>query len=154
MDRKEIAREYFMKGYNCCQSVVVAFKNDLPYSEQFLLNLASPFGAGFSRTRNVCGAVSGMGMIVGLFSNNDSTDIKKEKDDTYALIQNLMSEFTEKNNTIICKELLKNVKNITLTPVSDDRTEKYYKERPCLKFVEDGVEIVEKYLIDNGFINE
>ncbi len=154
MNRKEIAREYFMKGYNCCQSVVASFKNDLPFDEQFLLNLAGPFGAGVSRSRNVCGAVSGMGIILGLFSKNDSTNIKEEKDRTYTLMQDLMQQFTNKNNTIICKELLSSVKNITSTPVSDERTAKYYKERPCLRFVEQGVEIVEKYLIDNGFINE
>ena len=154
MKRIEIAREYFLKGYNCCQSVVVSFKEDLPFTEQFLLNLAGPFGAGVGRTRNICGAVSGMGIIIGLFSKNDSTDIKQEKDNTYILMQNLMAQFQSQNNTLICKELLEGVENATLTPVSADRTAEYYKERPCLKFVEDGVKIVEKYLIDSGIINE
>lgn len=154
MDRKLLARENFLKGYNCCQSVVTAFKYDIPQTEQFLLNLASPFGAGFARTRNICGVVSAMGIVYGLLNTQVSSDIKKEKDETYILMQGLAEEFKAINNTIICKELLDMVENVTSTPVSDERTAEYYKERPCLRYVEQGVEILEKFLIDRGLINE
>ena len=153
MTRKELARDYFMKGYNCAQSTVVAFKDDLNFPEQFLLNLAAPFGAGFARTRNVCGAVAAMGIIYGLVSQNKSEDIKNEKDITYAKVQKLAGEFISKHGSIICQTLLDGLETST-EPISDERTAQYYKERPCLKFVEDGVEIIEKYLIDNGIINE
>lgn len=152
MDRKELGREAFVKGYNCCQSVVLAFKNDLPLSEDVLISLATGFGAGFARTRNICGTISAMAIVTGLLTNKVQ-DVKKDKDDSYALLQGLIKEFTEKNDTIICGELLKNL-SVTKTPISEKRDEKYYKVRPCVRFVEDSIDILERYLLENGLINE
>lgn len=153
-DRKLKARKAFSEGYNCAQSVVVAFSDILNMDETALLSLSAPFGAGFGRSRNVCGTITAMGIVTGLLTDSDGKDIKKEKDDVYTLMQQLMSEFTAKNDTIICKDLLKNIKNLTSTPVSEPRTEEYYKVRPCIKFVEDSVEILYNYLLNKEIINE
>lgn len=154
MDRKLIARKAFASGFNCCQSVMLAFSDDINIDKTTLLNLTAPFGAGFGRTRSICGAVSCMGMVSGLLSKNDEQDIKKDKDEAYKITQQLIAQFMDRNGTIVCKELLQNIKNLTSGWVSSDRTEEYYKVRPCIKFVEDSVEILEKYLLDNGLIDE
>ena len=72
MDRRgEIARKYFLEGYNCTQSVVLAFQDVLDIEREALLRMASSFGGGMGRLREVCGAVSGMFMLAGCLYGYD-----------------------------------------------------------------------------------
>ena len=66
MTRREAARANFLNGYNCSQSIILAFEDLLPMEKSQLLKISSPFGGGMGRLREVCGSVSGMFMIVGL----------------------------------------------------------------------------------------
>ena len=66
MTKGEIAKQYFLQGYNCSQSVLLAFCDDLGFDEQTALMLASPFGGGMGRLREVCGTLSGAYMALGL----------------------------------------------------------------------------------------
>lgn len=142
MNRKEIAAEYFQKGYNCAQSVVIAFKDILPLSEDQILHLACPFGGGYARTRNTCGAAVAIGLVHGLIAQGEAE--ADEKNEVYPKIGKLLEEFVSKNGSIVCGELLKNVKNITSGYVPQIRDAEYYKARPCIKFVLDAVDIIEK----------
>ena len=145
MSHKEIARELFVKGYNCSQAVFAAFCDEMGMDMETALKLSSSFGAGMGRMREVCGACSGMFMVAGLLKASADCD-DKSKADHYKLIQDLAEKFKDKNNgTIICREILKNLKPST-TPAPDKRTEEYYKARPCLKFVEEAVEIIDEML--------
>ncbi len=58
MNKREKAESLFREGYNCAQSVILAFSDELPLDEDTLAKLASSFGAGMGRLREVCGAVS------------------------------------------------------------------------------------------------
>ena len=143
--KKDKAMELFLKGYNCSQAVFGAFCEDLGLDCETALKLSSSFGAGMGKLREVCGAVSAMFMIAGLadgYSNPDATD---EKAEHYKRIQELAEEFKKKNDTIICRELLKNIKTKG-GAAPESRTEEYYKVRPCARFVCDAAEIIEKYL--------
>ena len=60
MNRKEKAMAYFEEGYNCAQSVALAFSDLVPMEEKTLLRLSSSFGGGFGRLREGCGAVSAL----------------------------------------------------------------------------------------------
>ena len=60
MTKGEIAKNNFMQGYNCAQAVLLAFCDDLGFDEQTALMLASPFGGGIGRMREVCGTVTGI----------------------------------------------------------------------------------------------
>ena len=62
----EKACNNFKIGYNCAQSVLLAFADKVNLSEDTALKLASSFGGGMGRLREVCGAVSSMFMIAGL----------------------------------------------------------------------------------------
>ena len=66
MDHSARAAELFCKGYNCAQAVTVAFCDVTGLSEEFSARLASSFGGGMGRMREVCGAVSGMMTVLGL----------------------------------------------------------------------------------------
>ena len=66
MTKKERAMALFTQGYNCAQSVVLAFADELDADEATLARLSSSFGGGFGRMREVCGAVSCMAIVLGL----------------------------------------------------------------------------------------
>jgi C_GCAxxG_C_C family probable redox protein len=96
------------------------------------------------RMREVCGTVSGMFMAVGL-AMASASDSAVEKGEHYKRVQELARRFKEKNGSIICRELLQGVETST-APTPSERTETYYKKRPCVDLVGDAVEILEGYL--------
>ncbi|MCR4846821.1 MAG: C-GCAxxG-C-C family protein [Eubacterium sp.] len=148
MTRRELAKENFMKGYNCSQALVLAFEDMVPIDRESLLKLASSFGGGMGRLREVCGSVSGMFMIAGLIYGYDGPETGQVKADHYARIQELARRFEETHGSIICREMLGlSVKHDAPTP--EARTNEYYKKRPCPDIVGDAAEILEKYIEEN-----
>lgn len=144
MTKGDLAKKYFENGCNCCQAVVLAFKDELGLDEKTLYCLSSSFGGGFGRMREVCGAVSGMAMVAGMkFGYYDPLDNSK-KMDNYAQIQKLMKEFAEINGSYICRELLDGVKADN-SPTPEKRTGEYYKKRPCSELVKIAGDILEKH---------
>ena len=148
MTRRELAKENFMKGYNCSQALVLAFEDMVPIDRESLLKLASSFGGGMGRLREVCGSVSGMFMIAGLLYGYDGPETGQVKADHYARIQELARRFEEAHGSIVCREMLGlSVKHDAPTP--EARTNEYYKKRPCPDIVGDAAEILEKYIEEN-----
>lgn len=145
MTRREMAMANFMKGYNCSQSVVLAFADMLPVNESDLLKMASSFGGGMGRLREVCGSVSGMFIVIGLLYGYDGPETGPVKADHYKRVQELAHRFEEKHGSIVCRELLGlNVKREAPTP--EARTKEYYKKRPCPEIIGDAAEILEEYI--------
>ncbi len=148
MTRREAAMDYFRKGYNCSQSIVLAFEDMLPVDKNQLMKLTSSFGGGMGRLREVCGSVSGMFMIAGLLYGYDGPETGEVKADHYARIQELARRFEEKNGSIVCRELL-NLGVRHDVPVPEERTNEYYKKRPCPELIGDAAEILEQFIIEN-----
>ena len=124
------------QGYNCSQSVVLAFEDLLPLDQEPLANLSSSFGGGIGGMREVCGAVSGMAMVLGfLYGNADPAD-RAAKGEHNARIQELAGKFRDRNGEIVCKRLL------GLEPVPG----KELKKRPCGEYVGDAAEFLEEYI--------
>ena len=146
MTHSEKGAKYFCEGYNCSQSVVLAFCDDLNLDKELALKLSSSFGGGMGRLREVCGAVSGMFMIAGLLKGYSNPTDKKAKDAHYALIQALSEEFKAVHSTYICKDLLQVAGK--QSPVSEERTPEYYKSRPCVRFVITACEILDKHFFE------
>ena len=139
------AGELFRKGYNCAQSVFCAFADDLEIDFETALKLSSSFGGGMGLLREVCGAVSSMFMIAGLKYGYTTPANDKIKAEHYQRIQYLANEFTKKNNTIICRELLGlDIKHDS--PIPSKRTSEYYKDRPCERLVKEAAEIISNYI--------
>ena len=148
MTRREIAMDNFFKGYNCAQSIVLAFEDLLPVDKCTLSKRASSFGGGMGRLREVCGSVSGIFMIAGLLYGYDGPETGEIKADHYARIQELAHRFEEKHGTIICREMLGlSVRHDVPTP--EARTNEYYKKRPCVEIIGDAAEILEQYILEN-----
>lgn len=148
-ERKQLAYDNFKKGYNCCQSVVLAYSDVLPLDAETLEKLTLGFGAGFGRTRNLCGAVSAYGFVTGLLHVKGET-VADDKTDVYKQITELDAKFKALNGSDICAELLKNVRNLTAGYVPEVRDEEYYKVRPCAKFVVDSAGIIYDFLEERG----
>ena len=142
----EKAANNFRKGYNCAQSVLLAFADKVGLKDEEALRLASSFGGGMGRLREVCGAVSAMFMIAGFLKGYTEPNNDIVKANHYKLIQDLAAEFKLKHGTIICRELL-GLDGTEFSPIPSARTDEYYKERPCEEFIRCTADIVENELI-------
>ena len=138
------ARENFELGYNCCQAVLLAFKDELDIDEKQLALLASGFGAGMGKLREVCGAVSGMNMVASLKLGYTEPKETEKKAEVYAVIHGLADQFKCECGSIICRDLL-GVKDDGST-VPSDRTAEYYKKRPCAELCEIAAKLVARKL--------
>ena len=137
-----------MQGYNCAQSIVLAFADLLPVDESALSRLSSSFGGGMGRLREVCGAVSGMFMVAGLLYGYDGPEVGQVKAEHYAKIQELAHRFEEKHGSIVCRELLGLAVRRDV-PVPEARTAEYYKKRPCPEMIGEAAEILEQFINEN-----
>ena len=140
MQKSELAKENFLSGLACSQAVALAFKDELNIDETTLTNMTLGFGGGFARQRLVCGAVSGMTMVISALVAEG-----KSKAQVYQILQNAFGEVKEELGSIICAELLG-----IATPTSnygepEKRTTEYYKKRPCAEICEICAKVAEKY---------
>lgn len=169
----------FKQGYNCSQSVVMAFSDVYGIPEPLMARFSASFGGGIGRMRETCGAACGMFMLAGLevenvddvpHPNNEfTTDAHsrfehlkttnpypsqelKKKD--YEVVQQLAAAFREQTGSIICKDLLGlnkqradgTIPEIQIVATPEERTDEYYKKRPCIRMVETAVRIYCDYL--------
>lgn len=95
--------------------------------------------------REVCGAVSGASMVLGIAKGYSNPDDREAKKAHYKLIQDFCAKFKEKNGSIVCRELLSGVEK-TSGVVPEKRTDSYYKKRPCPMLVADAAEILDDML--------
>jgi len=143
--KSEEAKSLFRSGANCAQAVVGAYAEECGLEVDQAMRLASSFGAGMGRLREVCGAVSGMFMVIGLREGYCDLKCKASKDEHYARVQALAAEFKSKTGSLICRELL-GLSPGADSPVSEERTGEYYRKRPCAEIVGLAAQIVEDHL--------
>lgn len=133
------AVELFTSGCNCSQAVFAAFATDMGLSKEMALSISAGLGGGVGRMREVCGAVSGSAMLVGLKYPELS------KAEIYEKVRQIIDEFKVTNHSIVCKELL-GLSKPEKSSVPEERTKEYYQKRPCVKIVEDAALATEKIL--------
>ena len=143
MDRKIYAAELFLKGYNCAQAVTMAFADLLGLEEAYCAKMASSFGGGLGRLREVCGAVSGMALVAGILYGYDGFDDDEKKKAHYTLIQELAESFRKEVGSIICRDILKNPPS---DPAPTPRTAEYYAQRPCARMVMLATQVLDDYI--------
>jgi C_GCAxxG_C_C family probable redox protein len=146
MDHGMKAAELFLGGYNCAQSVAVAFCDVTGLEEKFTARMVSSFGGGMGRMREVCGAVSGMFFVLGHLYGYDTPGDDVSKKVLYTDVQDLAAKFQQEVGSIICREILKNPPS---DPQPTPRTEEYYKERPCARLVVLAAQILDQYIKEN-----
>lgn len=151
-DRVRRAVDYFMQGYGCCQSVVAAFADLYGLDETMAKQIAAGFGGGVGRMRMMCGAVSGIVMLVGLDCGQTEGSDREGKSACYKVVQELLAQSKEENGSLICAEILgiKGHEKAVASYVASARTAEYYKTRPCAAKVESAARLFADYLLRKG----
>ena len=141
--KSEEAVDMMAAGFNCAQSVLSVFCADLNLSKETAMKLATGFGAGMARKQEVCGAVTGGIMAIGLKFGRGLADERSATENTYLLVGKFMERFSDKYGSCLCRVLLKDC------DLMSENGRKFYKEnnlsekicRPCVadavRFVED-----------------
>ena len=142
------AVDNFMEGYGCCQSVVAAFADLYGLDDVLAKRVAAGFGGGVGRMRMMCGAVSGIVMLVGLDCGQTEGSDREGKSACYKVVQELLARSKAENGSIICAEILglSGHEKAHSSYVASPRTAEYYKTRPCAAKVESAARIFAEYL--------
>ena len=107
--KTDLARQYHEQGYGCAQAVLASFAQDYGLSEEAALRIATGFGSGMGRLCEVCGALTGAFMVIGLKHGKVATDGSRygsNTETTYRLVAELAEKFRAKNGSIYCRELI------------------------------------------------
>ncbi len=143
MDHGTKAAELFLEGYNCAQAVMVAFCDETGLEPDTAARMASAFGGGMGRLREVCGAVSGMFMVLSILYGYDAPSDGAGKKQLYTEVQELAEKFRQENGSIICREILKNPPS---DPNPSPRTAEYYAKRPCARMVFTAASLMDEFI--------
>lgn len=142
MAKAEQAINSFKGTFNCTQSVFSSFAPELGLERDTALKVATPFGGGIARMGEVCGAVTGAMMVIGLKYGMYEEEDLEAKERTYEICQELASRFKTRNSSLKCRELIG-------YDLSNPEEHKKAEEEgvfntKCTKFVRDAVELVEE----------
>ena len=149
----EIAEKFFREGYNCAQSVFLAFAQEAGLDMRQAALLSGGFGGGIGRLRETCGALSGAVMAMGALNGYPGPERQEEKARLYRDIQEFVRRFEEKNGSHNCRELLLAAGlsgEAGASPQPEERTREYYARRPCPRLVRDAADMLEEYLRECG----
>lgn len=140
---KERSLEIFGTSFNCAQSVFVGCNSFLPIKEKDAFKVAAGFGGGMRRGE-VCGAVTGAIMAIGMkHGQTKSFDINAKKI-TGNLVVELENKFEKKFGSILCKDLLGG--NLEIPSEAEQIHSQNLINKLCPKFIEFAAETTEKLL--------
>lgn len=137
-ERVKLAEEMFKEGYMCSQSVLAAFSDLFGLEKELAFKIANGFGGGIARKQEVCGAVSGAVMIIGLKYGKVLADDSLSHEKTYSMVDHFCKKFIEKNKSINCYEILG-------CDLPTARAKDLFST-VCRKCVRDSAEIIEELL--------
>jgi len=106
MNNVEIAVDLFSKGFVCSQAILASYSEKFGLNKELALKLATPFGGGIARKGEICGAVNGAIMVMGLKFGVMMADDRTSRENCYRMINTFINKFESKHNSIICRELL------------------------------------------------
>lgn len=147
-ERVERARNYFTAGYNCAQAVAMTFDDIMGMDVTTIARIAAPFGGGMGRMREVCGTVSGMSLVAGSIMPSVDPKNMEQRGANYALVQHFAEQFRNENGDIVCRRLLglEPMVERAESAMPSQRTQEYYRKRPCAEYVATAARIVAEYL--------
>jgi C_GCAxxG_C_C family probable redox protein len=145
MDKVEQARAFMIeRKSNCAQSSFRVFAKDYGLDEVLALRIAQGFGGGMGHTGNVCGAVTGAYMALGLANPASKENPRQSVEKTYALVAEFEERFKDLHGSVYCTELLGY--DLSKPEKVLEAREKGLFTTMCPKFVADAVKIAEDLL--------
>ncbi|GAB6089385.1 C-GCAxxG-C-C family protein [Spirochaeta dissipatitropha] len=145
MTKSDIAAERFSDGYNCAQSVIYAFNDRIMLDTDTAMKVSCCFGAGMGRQGEVCGAVTGGIMLLGLMKGRGEGQDRSAAEPAYAMTRNFMENFRDKHGSYICRELLEGC-DLTTESGWAEFNQNDLKSRICEPCVRDVVQMLEDML--------
>lgn len=145
MKRSDVAVEKFLGGYNCAQAVLYSFCDYLGFDKDMALKLSCGFGAGMGRKEEVCGAVTGGIIVLGIKYGRGEGQDRALTEQTYKKVCELMDRFSKKHHTYICRGLLEGCE-LTTPEGQQEFKEKDLLNKICKQCVSSVVEILEEIL--------
>lgn len=145
MSKTDRALSLFSNNFNCSQAVFTAFAPDFGIDEKLALMLATSFGGG-ARNGEICGAVSGALMVLGLkYGHFDALD-NEQKSRAYRIAVEFTKRFKDKNGSVVCRDLL----GYDLTKLEEMACikEQGLFKSVCPEMVQSAVEILEEILAE------
>lgn len=143
------AADFFMKGYNCAQSVFMAFSDLTGINIDDAAKISSGFGGGMGGVREVCGAFSGLVLVYNHIYGYTNAADSQEKSRVYGDIQVLADSFKTKTGNLICREILKG--GIDISDMSEEE-QLYCRNKPCAKLVITAAKLLDEYISKNSII--
>jgi len=148
MDHSEKALSLFDNNFNCAQSVLTSFAEELGLTEDELLRVSSAFGGGIGRQQFTCGAVTGAAMALGLKFGKGKNDSDDKKQLTYDKTVEMFDEFTRLNGSTNCRKLLNDLDMRDENEHAEIEAQNLFHTN-CRKYVVDAVKITE-HIITNS----
>lgn len=144
MEKSEKAKEFFRSHFNCAQSVLLAFAPDYGLPEVMASRIAQAFGGGLARQGEICGAVTGAMMVIGLKYGKIRPEDNEAREKTYSLTQKFLAHFKRKHGAINCRQLL----GIDLSQASgyEQACAQGLFDSICSKIIASSIQILEEIL--------
>lgn len=144
--RVEKGLELFKSGYNCSQSVFLAFSDLYNIDHELAAKLSASYGGGIGRMRLTCGAACGLFMLGGLETGTADPKDRIAKSKNYKQVQDFAAEFIKYNGRLECQMGAKPEGDRPNSPMAEPRTKEYYEVRPCAEIVRNACQIFADYL--------
>ena len=135
-ERVQRAIGFFNDGYNCAQSVFMAYADLYGYSPDAAKAVTSSFGGGIGQLHETCGTVNAMVMLTGLQHPVSMPTDQEAKKHNNSVTRNTVKQFTDRFGTMKCGELLKRLPEMKADTSPTAFTPRYEAKRPCGRFVE------------------
>lgn len=140
MEKSQKASELFSQGYSCSQAVLAVYAEKYGMDEKVLFKISSSFGGGLAGKRDVCGAVTGALMVLGLEYGRTEAKDAQGKAKNYKHVNDYMSQFSEKYLTTNCGKLLEQIK---------ESNKEGNVKLSCNELVSETVKIIDKIMMEN-----
>ena len=145
MNNVEVAKNKFIEGYNWAQSVLFAFADDRIIDKNTALKITTGFGGGVAKEGEICGAFTAGVMLLGLVQGRGLKEDETYQENTYQRVQDFIGAFKEKNNSILCREIL-NGYDLKTETGNKFFQENNFKDEICLHCVSSAVELLNKFI--------
>lgn len=142
-ERTRLALRSFADGYNCAQSVAMAYADVMGLTQKQAARASAGFGGGIGRLRDNCGAFSAAVMVCG--SLEQAGHQPQGRAQVYARVQEIHRTFAERCGSVSCAELLHRHPKAD-GPTPEERTPAYYASRPCARVILQACRIIEEQM--------
>ncbi len=121
----------------------MAFADKLGIDQDAAFSLAAGFGGGIASIGDVCGAVTGATMVLGVIYGQPGDDPDESKEETARKVNEFLAEFKTRQGSITCRELIDGI-DLLKPEGRQEWADKNMHERTCLPAVQTAVKIIEE----------